>query len=204
MFFIKLFKYCFGGVDNEPEVLPLMRIANPKPMPVNVTCHLPISAKPPIPQLDVSASSSTSTAMFEYESIASMGSPHSSFMSNDTFDDVDLSTIIKFCAPPKARKLSLSPCDDQYETESDLVTPGSLKNLNRDDQVPNVTTIDSIPLLAHTKQSTPTTSFNICTSPFDDKHHVESDAEIEIEYAPTTPSSGSDYAERAMYYQRGK
>lgn len=201
MSIFKFLKRCFRGDEHDSELLPLARMANPKPMPMSITSHLPISAKP-IPHIDVSASSSTSAAMFEHEAIVSISSPHNSFTSNDTFEDVDLSTPTKFATPPKARKLGSSPFDDQHEVDSTLVISVSIKNGNHDNKVPNASYRSLNTLLVPAKQSTPVAGSDICTSPFDDKHEVES--EIKVEYAPTTPSSVSDYAERAMEYQRGK
>jgi hypothetical protein len=123
MFFFKIFKCCLRGDANDSEVLPLVRIASPQPMPMGATSHLPVSSRP-IPQLDVSVSSSTSVAMFEHESIGSMRSSHNSFTSNDTFEDVDLSLPTKFSDPSKTRKVIFSPFDDQHKLKSTLSTPG--------------------------------------------------------------------------------
>lgn len=192
MFIFNFLKGCFGGEDNDIEYLPLARTAMPKPMPMNVTSYLPISARP-IPEVDVSASSSTAIAMFEHEAIASMGSPHNSFTSNDTFEDVDLSTPVKFATPPKVLKIVTCPFNDQHEINNILVVSGPLHNGVK------------VSHMSSTCSSTPPTDYKQparVAPPFDDEHEVES--EPEVEYAPTTPSPGSDYAERALEYQRGK
>ena len=198
MFFSKLFKCCFHGAAVESDVLPLVRVVSLDPMPKSVTSHLPTSPRP-IPQMEVSVSSSTSLAMFEHESIISIGSPHNSFTSNDTFEDVDLSTPIKFSNPPKARKMVVSPFDDHHEVNNAENISGTLNNENKVSQASS--NGSNTPLISP-KQSISATSLDICTSPFEDNKRVESEAEPE--YAPTTPCSGSDYTERAMEYQRGK
>lgn len=193
-------KSCFCEEDNDPETLPLVRIAMPKCKPMNITSYLPISARP-IPQLDVTISSSTSIAMFEHESIASMGSRHNSFTSNGTFDDVDLSTPTKFAQPPKARKVITSPFSDQHEIENTLFAPDSTHNINYNGkEVSNASICSSNALFIPGKQLIPTASSDVGASPFDDEHG----AEPEVEFAPTSPSSEDYDTERAMEYQRGK
>ena len=202
MAIFKFIKHCFCDEDNDSETFPLVRIAMSKRMPMDITSYLPISPRP-IPQLDVTVSSSTSIAMFEHESIASMGSRHNSFTSNGTFDDVDLSTPTKFAQPPKARKVITSPFSDQHEIQTTLFTPDSTHNINKNgDEVFNASICSSNALLVSGKQLTPPASSDVDTSPFDDEHGVES--ELEVEYAPTTPSSEDYDTERAMEYQRGK
>jgi len=193
-------KHCFCDEDNDSETFPLVRIAMPKRMPMNVISYLPISPKP-IPQLDVSVSSSTSIAMFEHESIASMGSRHNSFTSNGTFDDVDLSTPTKFDQPPKARKVITSPFSDQHEIQTTLFAPDSTHNIsNSGYEVSNASHRASDALLVPAKQLKLTASSDVGASPFDDEHEAES----EVEYASTTPSSEDYDTERATEYQRGK
>jgi len=200
MTIFKFIKHCFCEEDNDPETLPLVRIAMPKRMPMNITSYLPISARP-IPQLDVTVSSSTSIAMFEHESIASMGSRHNSFTSNGTFDDVDLSTLTKFAQPPKARKFISSPFSDEHEIPNTHSAPDSTHNIsNSGDKVSNASHHASDALLALGKQLTPPASSDVGATPFDDDHEAES----EVEFAPTTPSFEDYDTERAMEYQRGK
>jgi hypothetical protein len=192
MFTFKIFKCCMRREEADPEVLPLVRIVSLNIMPMNITSHLPVTAKP-IPQLEVSVSSSTAVAMFEHESTISMRSPHDSYTSNDTFEDVDLSTPTKFATPPKVRKAMSSPVDDQHEANSSLIVSGSL---NKGKEVSDASTPCSMSSIARGKQPIRV------ASPFDDGHEVES--ESAIEYAPTTPASENDYTERALEYQRGE
>lgn len=201
MAIFKILKRCFCEEDNDDCVtLPLVHIAMPKPMPMNVISYLPISARP-IPQLDVSVSSSTAIAMFEHESIASMDSRHNSFTSSGTFDDVDLSTPTKFTQPPKARKVISCPFSDEHEISNTLSAPDSTHNTsNYGDEVFNASICGSNALLVPGKQLVPASSSDVCTSPFDDEHEAQS----EVEFAPTTPSSEDYDTERAMEYQRGK
>lgn len=180
------------GEEADPEVLPLVRIVSLNIMPQTVTAHLPITTKP-IPQLEVSVSSSTAVAMFEHECTLSMRSPHNSFTSNDTFEDVDLSTPTKFAVPPKVRKAMASPFDDQHEIDSTLVVSGSP---NKGKEVSNACAPFSKSAIAIGKQPVRV------ASPFDDGHEVE--PETAVEYAPTTSYSGNEYTERALEYQRGE
>lgn len=192
MFTFKIFKCCMRGEEADPEVLPLVRIVSLNIMPQTVTAHLPITTKP-IPQLEVSVSSSTAVAMFEHECTLSMRSPHNSFTSNDTFEDVDLSTPTKFAVPPKVRKAMTSPFDDQHEADSALITSGSP---NKGKEVSDANSPCFKSTIALGKQPVRV------ASPFDDGHEVES--ESAVEYAPTTPASGNEYTERALEYQRGE
>jgi hypothetical protein len=196
--FIKSITKCFkrdnGAISDD---LPAPRAVSLELMPLRVNCHLPTTPKP-IPELDVSVSTSTSLAMFEHMSVTSMKSPANSFTTNDTFEDVDLSTPTNFAEPPKGRNTKASPFGDEHEVDSALIMKG---HLNNDDEVSHTSSVCSTAPLVFTKQSRPVTPPGTPTS-LDDGHEVVS--EPAVEYAPTTAASGNDYTERAMEYQRGK
>lgn len=187
-----ILKCCMRGEVEDCEVLPLVRVVSLNIMPKSITSHLPILTKP-VPQLHVSVSSSTAVALFDHESNVSMRSPHNSYTSNDTFEDVDLSTPTKFATPPKVRKAIASLFDDQHEADSASVVSGSL---NKGKEVSDASSPCPKSATALGKQPVHV------ASPFDDGHEVE--LESAVEYAPTTSYSGNEYTERAMEYQRGE
>jgi hypothetical protein len=179
----------------ELDELPPARLVSVETIPLRVTSYLPISPRP-IPKLDVSASSSTSVAMFEHLSTTSMNTLTNSFTTHDTFVDGDLASPTVFPDPPKQRKTSPSPFDDQHEVNNTLAASSSLSKNTDDDKDFHASSSGSAAPLALSKQS------GRVTSRFGDEHGLES--EPEIEYAPTTPSPIYHYTERAMEYQRGK
>jgi hypothetical protein len=201
-FFSSLLKCCKGSKGTKrsaavelDNLLP-SRLVSLEMMPMRVTSYLPTSPRP-IPQLDVSASSSTSIAMFEHLSTTSMNTLANSFTIHDTFEDVDLATPTVFAEPPKQRKtINASPFDDQHEVDNALVVVASLSKNTDDGKGSHASSSGSAVPLVFSKQS------SRVTSPFGDEHGL--DLELEVEYAPTTPSSVYDYTERAMEYQRGK
>jgi hypothetical protein len=181
-----------GSAAVELDELPPVRFISLENMPMRITSFLPTSPRP-IPQLDVSASSSTSVAMFDHLSTTSMNTLANSFTIHDSFEDVDLATPTVFADPPKQRKtINTCPFDDQLEVNNNLAISSSLSN---DDKGSYPSCTSDTPFVS-SKQS------DRVTSPFDDEHGLES--ESEIEYAPNTPSSIHDDTERALEYQRGK
>jgi hypothetical protein len=197
-FFSFILKCCKGSKGSkgsaavELDELPPVRLVSVEPMPLRITSVLPTSPRP-IPQLDVSASSSTSVAMSDHMSTTSMKTLTNSFTTHDTFEDVDLATPTVFADPPKQRKTTnASPFDDQHEADNALVIAASLFNEDK----------NSYPSCASDTPFVSSKQSGRVTSPFGDEHGLESEAEME--YAPTTPSSIHDYTERAMEYQRGK
>jgi hypothetical protein len=172
--------------------LPPVRLISFETMPLRITSFLPTSPRP-VPQLNVSASSSTSVAMFDHMSNTSMKTLTNSFTTHDTFEDVDLATPTVFADPPKQRKtINASLFDDQHEVDNNLAVSSSLNN---DDKGSYPSRTSDTPFVL-AKQSA------WVAFPFGDEHGLES--EPEVEYAPATPSSVHDYTERAMEYQRGK
>jgi hypothetical protein len=170
----------------ELDELPPARPLSIEMMLLSTTSYLPITPKP-IPQLEVSISSSTSYAMFEHISTARMKLSTNSFISNDAFEDVDLATPTNFAEPHKQLKsTTASPFDEQHEVDNALVVSSSLSHIMDDDNDLHAASCKQLGRVA---------------SPFGDEHGLES--EPSVEYAPTTHSSVHDYTERAMEYQRG-
>jgi hypothetical protein len=196
--FIKSITKCFkrdaGVVADNP---PAARAVNVELMPLRVACHLPTTPKP-IPELDVSVSTSTSLAMFEHMSVTSMKSTTNSFTTHDTFEDVDLASPTMFADPPKGRNTKASPFGDEHQVDSALIIKG---HLNNDDEVSHTSSVCSTAPLVFTKQYRPVTPPGTRTS-LDDGHKDVS--EPAVGYAPTTAASDNEYTERAMEYQRGK
>jgi hypothetical protein len=197
--FIKSITKCFkcgtGAVNDD---LPAPRAVSVELMPIRVPCHLPTTPKP-IPELDVSVSTSTSIAMFEHKSVTSMNTLTNSFTTHDTFEDVDLATPTNFAEPPKGRKTKASPFGDEHEVSNSMDISDAIPN--NDDQATHASSVYSTTPLVLTNQSRPITPPG---TPISMDNGPEVVSEPVTEYAPTTASTGNDYTERAMEYQRGK
>ncbi|CAD0090200.1 unnamed protein product [Aureobasidium mustum] len=193
-----LFKCCKGDTGVDLDYLPPARaIELKKTGTKRVNSFLPISTKP-IPELDVSPSSSTSLAMFDFEAITSVPFGINSFTAQGNFEDVDLSSPINFCSPPaQARKALSSPFEDRYEIDRTLAIDG---NPSDDEEGSYSSSPCSTEPSVLFDQSSRVNSYNTCPSPFGDEHEFDYD----VEYAPTTHPSKSEYTERALEYQRGK
>lgn len=193
-----LFKCCKGGTGVDLDYLPPARaIELKKTGTKRINSFLPISSKP-IPELDVSPSSSTSLAMFDFAAITSVPFGINSFTAQGNFEDVDLSSPINFCSPPaQARKALSSPFEDHYEIDRTLAING---NPSGDEEGSYSSSPCSTEPSVLFDQSSRVNSWNTCPSPFGDEHEFDYD----VEYAPTTHPSKSEYTERALEYQRGK
>lgn len=199
MFSSNLFKCCKGDTAGDLDCLPPARaIELQKPSPKKVNSFLPTSVRS-IPELDVSPSSSTSVAMFDFEAMTSVPPRTNTFTVQGNFVDVDLSSPTIFSSPPsQARKLPASPFEDQYEVGYSLAIDDASSSDDNESSYPSSPCSTAPSVLF--EQADRTSSFSTCPSPFGDEHEVEQD----IEYAPTTVSPNNEYAQRAMEYQRGE
>ncbi|KAG9945974.1 hypothetical protein KCU85_g6875, partial [Aureobasidium melanogenum] len=197
MFSSNLFKCCKGDTAGDLDCLPPARaIELQKPSPKKVNSFLPTSVRS-IPELDVSPSSSTSVAMFDFEAMTSVPPRTNTFTVQGNFVDVDLSSPTIFSSPPsQARKLPASPFEDQYEVGYSLAIDDASSSDDNESSYPSSPCSTAPSVLF--EQADRTSSFSTCPSPFGDEHEVEQD----IEYAPTTVSPNNEYAQRAMEYQR--
>ncbi|KAH0374113.1 hypothetical protein KCU65_g391, partial [Aureobasidium melanogenum] len=197
MFFFKLLKCCKGDTAADLDCLPPARaIELQKPSTKKVNSFLPTSTRP-IPELDVSPSSSTSVAMFNFEAVISVPPRNNSFTEQGNFEDVDLSSPTIFSSPPsRARKTLSSPFEDHYEVGYSLAVDDTFSS--DDNESSSASSSYSTEPSVLFEQADRTSSFSTCPSPFGDEHEVEQD----IEYAPTTVSPNNEYAQRAMEYQR--
>jgi hypothetical protein len=200
---------CFGAAfDSEPEEM----VEEVEMVPVRrarmvyiktVRTHLPIKPQL-VPTLDVSVSSSTSTAMFDSARISAVA--ESSPLTNpftspfgDEFEDVDLSDPITFSAPPK-EALKASPASKQ-SVQVDFALEPRVSPF--DDQFESDDAADSDDdktLCDHNVEAD--ADYELCSSPFSDQCSVES--QPEVVYAPTSSYPADEYTQRAMEYQRGK
>ncbi|CAD0094224.1 unnamed protein product, partial [Aureobasidium vineae] len=196
--FAKLFKCCkIAGAAHSDETPAIRLITINKPVTKNAVSILPTPTKP-IPQLDVSPSSSTSVAMLDHASISSINSPVNSFTINDDYENVDLASSIVFSTPPrKVRKALVSPFDDQHEVGYALAVTGSSFD-NEDDFFYASSPCSTTPSVLF-EQSSRINSFNTVASSVDsevgDQYHVI--------YAPTTAAHEDEADQRAMEHQRG-
>ncbi|KAG9568655.1 hypothetical protein KCU71_g2966, partial [Aureobasidium melanogenum] len=192
-----LFKCCKSDTAGDLDCLPpACAIELKKPSAKRVNSFLPTSTRP-IPELDVSPSSSTSLAMFDFQAVASVPSHINSFTAEGNFEDVDLSSPTIFSSPPsQARKILSSPFEDRYEVGYTLAIDGTSSSDDNESSYTSssYTTEPSVLFEEPSRVS----SFGTCPSPFDDEHEVEQD----VEYAPTAPLPSNEYTQRAMEYQR--
>lgn len=192
-------KCCKGDTGVDLDHLPSARaIELKKPSTKRVTLCSPMSTRP-IPELEVSPSSSTSLAMFDFEAMISVPCGTNSFTDQDNFEDVDLSSSVTFSTPPiQARKFLSSPFEDHYEVGyNQAITCTNYSNDGGDSFASSPCSTAPSALF---EQPSRINSYDTCPSPFSDEHEVEND----VEYAPTSPASNSEYTQRAMEYQRGE
>ncbi|KAH0344120.1 hypothetical protein KCU83_g8494, partial [Aureobasidium melanogenum] len=175
---------------------PARAIELKKPSPKRRNSFLPTSTRP-IPELDVSPTSSTFMAMFDYAAMISVPPHTNSFTPQGKFEDIDLSSPTIFSPPPsQARKILSSPFEDHYGIGYSLAIDGA--SSSDDDESSYIFSRCSTEPSVLFEEPSRVSSFGTCSSPFDDEHEVEQD----IEYAPTTPSPNNEYTQRAMEYQR--
>lgn len=201
MLFFDLLKCCKGdGGVNHDHLPPARAIELKKPNTKRITSCLPISSRP-IPELDISPSSSTSLAMFDHESMISVPCGINSFTDQGKFEDVDLSSPVVFSTPlTQARKALSSPFNDHCEVGYTLAITSI--NCSTDDEAGDSfasSPCSTAPSILF-EQGSRVSSYDTCPSPFSDEYEVDCD----VEYAPTTPFSNNEYAQRAMEYQRGE
>lgn len=199
MRYINLLKCCKSGTAVDLDYLrPARAIELKKPSRKRINSLLPTSIRP-IPELDVSPSSSTSQAMFDFEAVISVPPHFNSFIAQANFEDVNLSSPTVFSSrPSQSRKLLSSPFEDQYEVSYTLAIDGTSSS-EGDESSCTSSRCSTTPSVLF-EQPDRTSSFSTCSSPFGDEHEVER----EIDYAPTTASSNNEYTQRAMEYQRGE
>ncbi|KAG9605387.1 hypothetical protein KCU77_g759, partial [Aureobasidium melanogenum] len=197
MRYFNLLKCCKDEAAGGFDCLPPARVIElKKPSPKRHNSFLPTSTRP-IPELDVSPTSSTSMAMFDYEAMTSVPPRINSFTTQGNFEDVDLSSPAIFSSPPsQARKILSSPFEDHYEVGYTLAIDGT--SSSEDDESSYTSSRCSTEPSVLFEEPGHVSSLGTCSSPFDDEHEVEQD----IEYAPTTSSPNNEYTQRAMVYQR--
>ncbi|KAG9604858.1 hypothetical protein KCU77_g1169, partial [Aureobasidium melanogenum] len=192
-----LLKCCKSDTAGDLDCLPPARAIELKKLSAKrVNSFLPTSTRP-ISELDVSPSSSTSLAMFDYEAMISIPPRTNSFTTQGNFEDVDLSSPTIFSSPPsQARKVLSSPFGDRYKVAYTLAIDGTSSSDDYESSYTS-TRCSTEPSVLFEEPSR-VSSFDTCPSPFDDEHEVEQD----IEYAPTAPSPNNEYTQRAMEYRR--
>ncbi|KAI5208160.1 hypothetical protein E4T39_01469 [Aureobasidium subglaciale] len=154
---------------------------------------LPICAIP-VPNFDVSISSSTSLAMFEDIRTTRVRSRLSSLS--------DLSTPFNFCPVPinvcKAVGANVGKINN--EVTYSVATRGS--SFDNDIKSDDDSAFDPCSTSTSASLIERIDSAISSASSFGDHHGVESLFEPILDYAPTTPTSPNEYTERAMEYQR--